>query len=139
MLGTAHTIDAFSSRYPGVRACVLRLARLALIASLFIAAHGHAATERLIDVEIHSGKATGKKSARVTKDDNVQLRWTSDAPVELHLHGYDLTIRVRPGTPAEMKFKAHATGRFPVEIHGKKKSSGGHGHKPVFFLEVYPD
>jgi hypothetical protein len=44
---------------------------------------------------------------------------------------------VNPGTPAETKIHARATGRFPVEIH-RPRGSGG-GHKAVFHLEVYPD
>ena len=117
------------------------LAGLALTAGLLAVVQGHAASERAIDIEIRSGKVAGKNAARVIRGDSVQLRWKSDAPVELHLHGYNLTVHVRPGAPAAMKFKAHATGRFPVEIHADGKSSGGHGHghKPVFFLEVYPD
>jgi FtsP/CotA-like multicopper oxidase with cupredoxin domain len=32
----------------------------------------------------------------VTEGDRVTLRLTSDAPVELHLHGYDLEAEVSP-------------------------------------------
>jgi hypothetical protein len=38
-----------------------------------------------------------------------------------------------------MTVQARATGRFPVEIHGEGGSGGGHQHKPLFTLEVYPD
>lgn len=141
MINRGHTFDALSSRCAGAHARALRLGGLALTACLFISIHGYAASERTIDIELRGGKVTGKNSARVIRGDSVQLRWKSDAPVELHLHGYNQTVHVRPGAPAAMKLKAHATGRFPVEIHGDGKSSGGHGHghKPVFFLEVYPD
>jgi FtsP/CotA-like multicopper oxidase with cupredoxin domain len=81
----------------------------------------------------------GKKSIRVTRGDTVVLRWNSDTRLELHLHGYDVTVVATPGTPAEMKIVARATGRFPVEIHGQSGSSGGHGHKDLLHLEVYPD
>jgi hypothetical protein len=77
---------------------------------------------------------------RVVKGDTVVLRWRSDQRLELHLHGYDVNTIVSPGTPAEMKIRARATGRFPVEIHGQGESGGhGHGHRTIFHLEVYPD
>ncbi len=117
------------------------LAVLLLVGSLGTAMPAYGAGTRTVDIEIRNGKVVGKNSARVTRGDTVQLRWSSDKPLALHLHGYDVTIHVVPGTPAEMKLRAHATGRFPVEIHGEKKSSGGHSHggKPLYYLEVYPD
>jgi hypothetical protein len=117
------------------------LTPILLAACLISAAPGHGAGTRTVDIEIRSGKVVGKNAVRVTRGDTVELRWVSDQPLELHLHGYDVTTRVVPGTPAAMKLRAHATGRFPVEIHGERKSSGGHSHgaKPLFYLEVYPD
>ena len=94
---------------------------------------------KTIDITIRNGQVVGKNSLRVTRGDTVILRWRSDQPLELHLHGYDLTVAVKPGTPAEMKIVARATGRFPVEVHGTGGARGGHGHKALFHLEVYPD
>jgi hypothetical protein len=50
-----------------------------------------------------------------------------------------VTTTVSPGTPVEMKIRARATGRFPVEMHGQGDSGSGHSHKTIFHLEVYPD
>jgi hypothetical protein len=102
-------------------------------------AHGDNA--KTVDITIKNGQVVGKKSARVTRGDTVVLRWRSDKRLELHLHGYDVTATVNPGSPAEMKIVARATGRFPVEVHGQSGSSGGHGHghKTLFHLEVHPD
>jgi hypothetical protein len=94
---------------------------------------------KTIDITIRNGQVVGNKSARVTRGSTVILRWRSDQPLELHLHGYDLTVTVGPDTAAEMKIVARATGRFPVEVHGKAAASGGHGHRALFHLEVYPD
>lgn len=77
--------------------------------------------------------ADGRRVVRVTEDDAVRLDWSSDEPVELHLHGYDIKAVAAPGKPASMRFEAHATDRFPVEAHG----AGGHG-KTVLYLEVHP-
>ena len=54
---------------------------------------------------------------RVRQGDAVKLRWTTDRPIILHLHGYDIEAKVEPGAVAEMAFAARATGRFPVEEH----------------------
>lgn len=97
----------------------------------------YSASTRSFDIAIRNGAVTGARTARVTRGDTAILRWTSDAPVELHLHGYDLTVKIAPSAVAEMKVEARATGRFPIEAHGK--NGGGHSHKPLFFLEVYPE
>jgi hypothetical protein len=54
--------------------------------------------------------------------------------MELHLHGYDIEVKVSPGSPAVMSFKASIPGRFSVEQHGQ---GPGH-HRAVLYLEVYP-
>ena len=45
----------------------------------------------------------------------VNLRITSDVPLEFHLHGYDLEEEVEPGEPAALSFEADITGRFEIE------------------------
>lgn len=90
---------------------------------------------RSFALDIHNGHvAAGKRTVRVTEGDRVELRWTTDEAVELHLHGYDIRLDLNPGAPRTMTFEAHATGRFPVGIHG----SGGHGHGALLYLEVHP-
>lgn len=92
---------------------------------------------RVIDLRIESRKVVAPMAAiRLTEGDTVELRWTSDEPVELHLHGYDLKIQVRPDAPAAMVIEASATGRFPITSHGW--GAGGHGHDALTYLEVYP-
>ena len=94
-------------------------------------------SRRVIDVRIENRKVVAPRAAiRITEGDAIELRWTSDEPVELHLHGYDLEIQVRPGEPAAMVIEAHATGRFPITSHGW--GEGGHGHDALTYLEVYP-
>jgi hypothetical protein len=120
------------------------LARAAIVAavltaSLLPAMPGHGDGARTVDIAIRNGKVVSRNSVRVSRGDAVVLRWSSDQRLELHLHGYDVTTTVSPGAPAEMRIRAHATGRFPVEIHGQGSSGGGHSHKPIFHLEVYPD
>lgn len=90
---------------------------------------------RSFALDIQHGKVPAAlRTIRVTEGDRVELRWTADEAVELHLHGYDIKLDLKPGTPASMAFEAHTAGRFPVGIHG----SGGHGHGNFVYLEVHP-
>jgi FtsP/CotA-like multicopper oxidase with cupredoxin domain len=77
---------------------------------------------------------------RVEKGDAVRLRLTSDAPGEIHLHGYRLEAKLTPGNPAELAFKAYATGRYPFEWHGAGDAgkTGSHHGPPLATLEVRP-
>lgn len=77
---------------------------------------------------------------RVHKDDVVQLRVTSDAPGEVHLHGYRQEVKVVPGRAAELTFKAHATGRYRIEWHptGDKAQKSNHHGPALATLEVRP-
>lgn len=90
--------------------------------------------ERVFDLSIIQGKVTGEGNViRVKQEEQVTIRWTTDAPVTLHLHGYDIEQQVTPGIPAFFRFKAYATGRFPITIHGK-----GGTHGTLLYLEVLP-
>lgn len=94
-------------------------------------------SQRIIEVRIENREVVAPGEAiRVTEGDVIELVWTSDEATELHLHGYDLEIRVRPNEPATMVIEAYATGRFPITSHGW--GEGGHGHDALTYLEVYP-
>jgi hypothetical protein len=76
---------------------------------------------------------------RVKQNDAVKLEWSTDKPITVHLHGYDIEKEVKPGAVTEMSFVARATGRFTVEPHVEKTSSGGHAHGDTLVtIEVYP-
>jgi hypothetical protein len=75
---------------------------------------------------------------RVKQNDVVKLQWSTDKPVIVHLHGYDIEKEIAPGTVTDMTFTARAAGRFTVEPH-TRQSSGGHAHGGVLVtIEVYP-
>jgi len=102
---------------------------------------------RVIEVRIENRKVVAPEEAiRITQGDVVELRWSSDEAVELHLHGYDVELRVGPDAPATMAIEAFAAGRFPITSHGwggggdsgGDGDSGG-GHDALTYLEVYPD
>jgi hypothetical protein len=76
---------------------------------------------------------------RVKQNDVVKLEWSTDKPITVHLHGYDIEREIKPGAVTEMTFTARATGRFPVEPHIGRTPSGGHAHGDTLVtIEVYP-
>jgi hypothetical protein len=92
---------------------------------------------RTIQIEIKKRKIIApKKRILVYESESVELLWTTDEPVKLHLHGYDREILVEPGKVFVMPFTGRATGRFPITSHGW--GTGGHGHHALSYLEVYP-
>ena len=73
---------------------------------------------------------------RATEGERVELHWSADEPLVLHLHGYDIETRVNPGKPAVTAFAARLTGRFPVEIHSADGSK--HRHRALLHVEIHP-
>ena len=59
----------------------------------------------------------GVEDIEVVRGDTVRIVVTSDAPDEIHLHGYDITRNPAPGQPARFQFKADAEGAFEIESH----------------------
>ena len=112
----------------------LRAALLLLLSAM--APQGAEAADVVFDLRIEKGLVPQKmRLIRVTQGNSVRLRWTSDRPIILHLHGYDIETRVAPGAVAEMAFTARATGRFGVEEH-KPNARGGHSHGEASIVRV---
>jgi len=59
----------------------------------------------------------GVQRIEVATGEQIELVVSSDAPDEIHLHGYDLTRDVGPGEPARFSVKADIEGIFEVESH----------------------
>lgn len=124
---------------------VVRIAIFVLTAFAALAlanAHAADATQRTFDLAIaHGALPPSQRVMKVKKGDAVQLRIASDAPGELHVHGYRLEAKLAPGTRAELAFTAYATGRFPLEWHraGDAIAAGSpHRSAPLATLEVHP-
>ena len=79
--------------------------------------------DRTFDVSIEGGEMSPDEIS-VNEDDTVTLGVSSDRPMELHLHGYDVEQEVEPGETAEIRFEADTTGRFEIEDHGSEKELG---------------
>jgi hypothetical protein len=74
--------------------------------------------------------ASGPSVMQVREGDEVRLELTTDAADELHVHGYDLHLKTRPGETVSVNFVAKRTGRFGLELHRAELELGA--------LEVYP-
>jgi len=123
------------------RAVMLRLGVAGSTLLLVLMFAGSAlAAELTFDLPIEHGQvAEAKRLVRVHQGDVVQLRWTSDQPLTVHLHGYDIEKRVAAQGVTEMNFTAGTTGRFPIELHSAAAGGGtAHGAAPLAVLEVYP-
>ena len=90
---------------------------------------------KVFEIAIRDGKV-GVPANRivVAQGSPVELRWTSDRPIALHLHGYDIETRVAPDAPATMAFNARIAGRFPLSEH----RHGASHHRALMYLEVHP-
>jgi hypothetical protein len=109
--------------------------RALLTAALLAAAIGRAhAEDRVFELEIHGERPTAPQVLAVRQNDQVVVRVSSDKPVQVHLHGYDIESDVVPNVVTSLRFAATATGRFPIEIHSGKPLR----QRPFAYLEVRP-
>jgi hypothetical protein len=74
------------------------------------------AVER-IRIDFRNGKVVGGiRRARVEQGERVRLVVRADLSDEVHLHGYDISRRIRPGAPTLIVFRATVVGQFEVEL-----------------------
>jgi hypothetical protein len=88
------------------------------------------------DLARDAGRAPPSRRAptiALAHGDRIELRWTSNRDMVLHLHGYNLEVRVGPGRDAAMAFVARAAGRFAVETHDPDGR-----HRAVLYIEIHP-
>lgn len=126
-----------------------RISIFSLFFSLCVFSTVGFAAEKELQISLHDGVIAQKeKTFRVRKGDKVTIHWTSDVPLELHLHGYNLTTKLRPGGAVTTSFIAHTLGRFPVEKHGGshereqakpgRRLQIGKADTAVLYIEVRP-
>jgi hypothetical protein len=118
----------------GGRGAVLASATIMALVAVVVAA-----AEVTFDLRLQDGRLSpAVRVIRVQQGDLVRLRWSTNRPIVLHLHGYDIETRVEPGAIAEMTFAARAAGRFSVEPH-MPQGGGGHSHGSIIVrIEVHP-
>ena len=115
------------------------LAGFLLMSAAYSAIIEAKAEELSFDLRLTRGQVPANmRLIRVKQGDIVRLRWNSDRPIALHLHGYDIERKVEAGAVAEMTFTARAAGRFSVEEH-QPLTGGAHAHgAPIVQIEVLP-
>lgn len=96
-----------------------------------IAAVAASRVPRAVELVVRDGELlAGPAVITLQQDEELTLRVTSDRPDELHLHGYDLALKLQPGAPVELRFRATRSGRFEYELH--------HAHAELGVVEVRP-
>ncbi|WP_058049161.1 hypothetical protein [Janthinobacterium sp. Ant5-2-1] len=102
--------------------------------------------QQRVALDIAQRKIAAKPpTIRVKQHDTITLDWTTDEIVNIHLHGYDQLLTVKPGETKAMRIDAAVPGRFPVSAHGygaqtedKGKQHKHHREAPLMYLEVLP-
>ena len=96
--------------------------RAYLVAAMLATLTGHAlADDHVLELAIHGAKSPAKPPVwSVLESDRVVVRVTSDQPVQVHLHGYDIESDVAPNHPGSLRFTANATGRFKIKIQSNE-------------------
>ena len=90
-----------------------------------------APTPQVYSLVVSKGRlVSGPGLIQVHAGDTVTLEVISDQPDELHLHGYDLHLKLLPGEPGRLSFTASHSGRFDYELH--------HAQLELGALEVLP-
>jgi hypothetical protein len=81
------------------------------------------------------------RTIRATQGAMLELAFAADEMVDLHLHGYDRHLTVRPGEEAVMRLDAKVAGRFAIDAHrfgGPAGGSPSRGHVVLLYLEIHP-
>jgi hypothetical protein len=80
---------------------------------------------------VEGGKlVAGPERMTVQQGTDVTLRITSDKADELHLHGYDRSVKLTAREPAVLAFLADRAGHFELELHDS--------HAELGAIEVQP-
>ncbi|HEY9029780.1 MAG TPA: hypothetical protein VIM93_00330 [Kangiella sp.] len=87
-------------------------------------------------VNIVQGKIEGVDTLRYNQNEKVAITINSDKPMELHVHGYDITLNLKANELAILEFDAVTAGRFAVTQHD---AHGGDSHGAIFYIEIYPE
>jgi ferric-dicitrate binding protein FerR (iron transport regulator) len=115
-----------------------RLFLLGLLGCAAFSAGAQAQDVRRFDLALKAGALPKEqRTIQVKQGEAVELRWTSDQPIRLHLHGYDVEIAVKPGEPTVTALNARIAGRFSVDKLQDKPGGHQHGGKVLYF-EVHP-
>jgi len=105
-----------------------------------------AAAAREFEISIRDRRVEGSASTlRVQRGETVLLRFRTDEAVSLHVHGYDVHVKLFPASPDATRFEAKVAGRFPITAHefgaaaDPKARPQSHREVTLLYLEVLPE
>jgi hypothetical protein len=74
-----------------------------------------------VSIVVRGGSvAGGIRRVTIRKGRRVVLVVRADVEDEVHLHGYDRSADIAPGSPVRLEFRANLVGRFEVELEDRK-------------------
>lgn len=77
-----------------------------------------AEVDETITVRLAGGEVSPPpRRVRIDRGARVRIVVRADSPDTVHVHGYDIEERARPGAPAVLRFPANRRGVFEVEAH----------------------
>lgn len=85
---------------------------------------------QVFSLQWQAGTLIGDSRLQLRQGEKVRIELLSDVADELHLHGYNHQLPVRPQQLAKLEFIADTVGRFSLELH--------RSHRQLATLEVYP-
>lgn len=83
----------------------------------------HTAKSVTFTLTVHNDTMT-PSDISATQGDTVTLRVTANKAFELHLHGYNRKLELKPGTSSTLTFKADTSGSFEMENEGESQHLG---------------
>ena len=90
---------------------------LALTVALLLVATAFVAESTRIELTLTGGELPrDARVIRVRQGDDVTVRWTTDRPLTIHLHGYDIKRNLKAGGHVTFVFKATSEGVFEAEL-----------------------
>jgi FtsP/CotA-like multicopper oxidase with cupredoxin domain len=103
-----------------------------LIGILSTAAHAEQGYTVVIQNKQVSGPST---TIRVSQGDSVTVKFYTDEKIDIHFHGYNLSLDLAKNSSGTIAFKAHTPGRFPISYHPENSKE----HKNLAYIEIYPN
>lgn len=77
---------------------------------------------QVVGLTVARGQVTGDTGrVEVPLGTTVRLTVTSDVADEVHVHGFEATMRVSPGQASQLEFLADRPGVFEVELHHARR------------------
>lgn len=90
----------------------------------------------VVNQTLYGGRAD--RLIPVKQGDRVNIHITADEPMAVFLHGYDVEVRVKPGTGSDMQFTADVAGRFALMIHSLGEDEGNRIEILLGLVDILP-